>query len=97
MRSPTRPTRLLALLILAFGLAGPALAQTPADQLNKLSLESLTQGGGSASPSTYARPHYYGRPRAYHGRPYRYGLHRGARPHSYHQYYPRHARPHYTR
>ncbi len=66
------------------GLAGSAVAQTTTDQLNKLSLESLTQGGPARPGPAYAAPaprRAYGRPHTYRGRPHRYGLHRGWRPH----------------
>ena len=70
---------------LAFG--GPAQAQATADQLNKLSLESLTAPppGGGGYRATPRRSHAVRANRSYAARPvrhYGYGR-RTARPHAY--------------
>ncbi len=96
MRYPPRLTRWLARLVLVAGLAHSAMAQTTTDQLNKLSLESLTQGAPARPSVPYsasAPRRYYGPPRVYRGHPHRYGLHRGRPPYRHHRHVqPRHHR-----
>ena len=79
---------LLSLVLLACLLAPGARAQATADQLNKLSLESLTATPPRGSGSGYAPARRYPAPLGYHPAPRQYGAPR---------YAPRHAVPYRAR